>query len=77
MGETQDITQMSQGGVAANSHLRAAAEHLADQLGCTLRMPPLRFCVDNAAMIAGLGYHHLLAGHTAPLDLAAHPTVRR
>jgi len=65
------------GGVAANSALRAALTALADKLGCTLRMPELRFCVDNAAMIAGLGCHYLRAGKLADLSLAAQPTVRR
>ncbi len=65
------------GGVAANSGLRSAAEALADKLGATLRKPELRFCVDNAAMIAGLAHHDLAAGRTSDLALTAHATVRR
>ncbi len=65
------------GGVSANSALRAAAAGLAAKLGCKLRMPEQRFCLDNAAMIAGLAWHHLQAGQTAGLDLAARATVRR
>jgi len=65
------------GGVAANSALRAALEKLAGQLGMTLRMPEPRFCLDNAAMIAGLGYHYLKAGKLDDLTLTAHATVRR
>ena len=65
------------GGVAANSALRAAASELADKLHCTLRMPPMKYCVDNAAMIAGLGYHLLGAGRLADLDLEARATVKR
>jgi N6-L-threonylcarbamoyladenine synthase len=65
------------GGVAANSALRAAAGELAARLGCALRMPELRFCLDNAAMIAGLGYHLLREGCLANLELEAHATVRR
>ena len=65
------------GGVAANSELRAAAETLAEKTQCTLRRPPLKYCTDNAAMIAGLGYHYLQAGRTSPLNLAATATVRR
>ncbi|MFW5839314.1 MAG: tRNA (adenosine(37)-N6)-threonylcarbamoyltransferase complex transferase subunit TsaD [Planctomycetota bacterium] len=64
------------GGVAANSALRAAAEELADKLGATLRKPAMAYCVDNAAMIAGLGYHYLQHGQTHGLDLPAHATVR-
>jgi tRNA A37 threonylcarbamoyltransferase TsaD len=40
-------------------------------------MPALRYCLDNAAMIAGLGWHLLSAGRTADLELPAHATVRR
>jgi N6-L-threonylcarbamoyladenine synthase len=65
------------GGVSANSALRAAVTELAGQCGCALRLPELRFCVDNAAMVAGLGYHYRRAGQVAGLDLEARATVRR
>ncbi|MBS3734211.1 MAG: tRNA (adenosine(37)-N6)-threonylcarbamoyltransferase complex transferase subunit TsaD [Phycisphaerae bacterium] len=64
------------GGVSANSALRAAAGELADDLGCSLRLPAMAHCVDNGAMIAGLAYHELRAGRTSGLDLAARATVR-
>jgi len=31
----------------------------------------MTFCTDNAAMVAGLGYHLFRAGRTAELDFAA------
>jgi tRNA A37 threonylcarbamoyltransferase TsaD len=31
----------------------------------------MEYCTDNAAMIAGLGHVHLVAGRTAGLDLDA------
>jgi N6-L-threonylcarbamoyladenine synthase len=65
------------GGVSANSALRAAAAELAGKLHCTLRLPAMPFCVDNAAMIAGLGYHYLQLGQVRDLDLQAQATVRR
>jgi N6-L-threonylcarbamoyladenine synthase len=65
------------GGVAANSALRQAATELADRLGCSLRMPELRFCLDNAAMVAGLAHHYLQAGRVSDLSLPATATVRR
>ena len=65
------------GGVAANSALRSACEDLAGKLRARLRKPAMKFCVDNAAMIAGLGWHLLQQGQTDTLELAAHPTVRR
>ncbi len=65
------------GGVAANSALRKAVEKLAAKLGASLRLPAMEYCVDNAAMTAGLGYHLLAAGKTDNLELAATATVRR
>ncbi len=65
------------GGVAANGHLRARLGALREELGITLVFPPLRLCTDNAAMIAGLGYHQLVAGELADLSLDAAPTSRR
>ncbi len=65
------------GGVAANRGLRAAVSDLADKHGWTLRLPEFRFCMDNAAMIAGLGYHYFRQGITSPLTLEARATVRR
>lgn len=40
------------GGVSANSALRKRVESLAHQKGLQLALPPLRYCTDNAAMIA-------------------------
>jgi N6-L-threonylcarbamoyladenine synthase len=65
------------GGVAANSALRRACEELAQKLHCTLRLPAMKYCGDNAAMVAGLGWHLLQAGRIAGLDLEALPTVKR
>ncbi|MBT7171859.1 MAG: tRNA (adenosine(37)-N6)-threonylcarbamoyltransferase complex transferase subunit TsaD, partial [Phycisphaerales bacterium] len=44
------------GGVAANTGLREGAAQLAHKLHCKFRRPPMAYCTDNAAMIAGLGY---------------------
>ena len=65
------------GGVTANSALRSALAQFAQQRGLALVVPPPRLCVDNAAMIAGLG-HRLLdsRGWTSDdLSLAAVPTT--
>ena len=59
------------GGVAANRRLRARFQEEADRLGIEILLPQMRFCTDNAAMIAGLGYHLFQAGRTSGLDLEA------
>ncbi|MFH5822123.1 tRNA (adenosine(37)-N6)-threonylcarbamoyltransferase complex transferase subunit TsaD [Georgenia sp. AZ-5] len=43
------------GGFSANSRLRALAAERAGQYGVTVRIPPIRYCTDNGAMIAALG----------------------
>ncbi|MFD7886977.1 tRNA (adenosine(37)-N6)-threonylcarbamoyltransferase complex transferase subunit TsaD, partial [Streptomyces albidoflavus] len=43
------------GGVAANSRVRALAEERCRAAGIALRVPPLRLCTDNGAMIAAVG----------------------
>ncbi len=63
------------GGVAANSRLRRELVEFTRTHAMALRLPAPRFCVDNAAMIAGLGYHLLRAGRTSGLDLEAVPTT--
>ncbi|WP_139979609.1 tRNA (adenosine(37)-N6)-threonylcarbamoyltransferase complex transferase subunit TsaD [Nocardioides litoris] len=43
------------GGVAANSRVRSLAEERCAEAGIELRVPPLRLCTDNGAMIAAIG----------------------
>ncbi len=47
-------TLLTGGGVTANSRLRGELEQMAAQRGLDLRLPRVAFCLDNAAMIAGL-----------------------
>jgi tRNA N6-adenosine threonylcarbamoyltransferase len=65
------------GGVSANSHLRAKLPDLADTFDLELRLPKMRYCMDNAAMIAGLGSEQFAAGHREDLVLQAAPTAPR
>ena len=45
------------GGVAANTALRAKLNDEASRYDINVYFPPLSLCTDNAAMIAGLGFH--------------------
>ncbi|MCX7048521.1 MAG: tRNA (adenosine(37)-N6)-threonylcarbamoyltransferase complex transferase subunit TsaD [Candidatus Sumerlaeota bacterium] len=61
------------GGVACNRGLRREASRL-ERAGLRVIMPSPVFCGDNAAMIAGLGYHLLQAGRQADLSLTPRAT---
>ncbi len=63
------------GGVSANRLLRRELSALCEKTGRELYMPELRYCGDNAAMIAAQGYYEFLAGHTAGMDLNAMPQM--
>ena len=63
------------GGVAANRGLRAALAEACVARGITLHLTPMRYCTDNAAMIAYLGYELLLAGRTDGLSLEVRATA--
>lgn len=53
------------GGVAANSHLRAAVSSLAERRRIKLYLPELKYCGDNGAMIAVAGIFEYLNGTRA------------
>jgi len=54
------------GGVSANSGLRNAVTEEAKKSGWNVYIPPLRYCTDNAAMIAVAGYYKFLKNDFAP-----------
>lgn len=63
------------GGVAANQLLRLTLAEKAESLGAELKMPELKYCGDNAAMIASQGYYEFLAGNRAGYNLNAWATM--
>ncbi|MBR3304769.1 MAG: tRNA (adenosine(37)-N6)-threonylcarbamoyltransferase complex transferase subunit TsaD [Christensenellaceae bacterium] len=62
------------GGVCANSVLRKKALEAAGELGIEVLFPELRYCTDNAAMIASAAYFSMKHG-PAGLGLNAYPAM--
>ncbi len=58
-------TLVLSGGVAANSHLRAALEKMCNKHGARFVVPPISLCGDNGAMIAASGYFEYQKGNFA------------
>ena len=57
------------GGVAANSGLREALIDMCKENNIHLSIPPLKYCTDNAAMIAAAGYYAYKLGRRADYHL--------
>jgi N6-L-threonylcarbamoyladenine synthase len=70
-GRDGALTFVVAGGVAANQTLRARLEAEAAAKGYAFLAPPMRWCTDNAAMIALAGAERLRAGLVDGLDTAA------
>ena len=75
--QTGAKTLLTGGGVIANKLLRRELETLAREEELLLRLPPMSFCVDNAAMLAAAAHERFLRGDTDTLAATAQPTTRR
>jgi N6-L-threonylcarbamoyladenine synthase len=60
------------GGVAANKALRQA---MSERLAFPVRYPPLKFCTDNAAMVASAGYFQFRRGDFAGWEMDVLPNL--
>jgi len=68
-------TLLLAGGVAANRALRECLAAESERRGFVLHVPPIKFCTDNAAMIAKAGHERLLRGMSSPPDLSPEPRL--
>ena len=59
------------GGVAANGRLREKLSQKTKEAGLDVYFPEKEFCMDNAAMVAGLGYRLFRKGRISSLGLSA------
>ncbi len=59
------------GGVAANKGLRNSLTKACLESNKKISFPPMKYCTDNAAMIASAGYFAYKLGRRADLDLNA------
>lgn len=63
------------GGVSANSRLRSQAQQMCKKHAWHLYIPELKYCGDNAAMIASQGYYEFKQGVLADESLNAYATM--
>lgn len=56
------------GGVAANQRLREKIRMDAEKKNMSAYFPSIKYCGDNAAMIAAIGYHYLKDDISSPMD---------
>jgi len=57
------------GGVSANSGIRKRMEEISRDRGINFTCPEIKYCTDNAAMIASAGYYAYLDGRRADFTL--------
>lgn len=59
------------GGVSANQYLRQELTKMCEEEGVKISIPPLKYCTDNATMIACAAYPQFIKGDFADLSLRA------
>lgn len=63
------------GGVSASKALREKMQDMCDELNVKLSVPPIKYCTDNAAMIACAAYPKFIKKEFVDLDLKAESQV--
>ena len=59
------------GGVSASKNLRELMQELCQEMHVDLSIPPMRYCTDNATMIACAAYPQFIRGDFSDLSLRA------
>ena len=63
------------GGVSANSKIRDSFKKICELKGINYTFPDLKYCTDNATMIAAAGYYAYLNGKVADFTLNANSNL--
>ena len=63
------------GGVSANRGIRERFANLCENKGINYTFPEIKYCTDNAAMIAAAGYYAYLDGRMADYTLNAYSNM--
>ena len=63
------------GGVSANSGIRKRMEEISKDRGINFTCPEIKYCTDNAAMIASAGYYAYLDGRRADFTLNGQSSI--
>ena len=64
------------GGVSANSYIRDKFDKFAKEKNIQIMYPELKYCTDNAAMIAAAGYYNYIEEIEADMKLNAIPNLK-
>jgi N6-L-threonylcarbamoyladenine synthase len=67
-------TLLIAGGVSANSALRKEFDRICKENNINLIVPPVKYCTDNAAMIATAGYYAYQKGIVSDINLNVEAT---
>lgn len=64
------------GGVAANKGIRDEFDNLSKEKGFNFSYPDIKYCTDNATMIAAAGYYLYINGNTSSIEINADSSAK-